>query len=105
MTLRRLRTRRAVGPPQIPAGLWSFLIDAPYVPSDENDGRLQIFLREPAELWLEHRATVIGWYATNKPGRRPSLYWEHEVLPPRRRGESDAAFLRRHGLLLPGEDD
>jgi hypothetical protein len=93
-----------VGPPQIPAGIWSFLVDGPYQRSDAPDGRLQTFLRAPAEIWLEHRATVIAWFAATHPGTRPPLYWEHENLPPRRRSESDAAFLRRCGLLLPGEN-
>ncbi len=105
MASRRLKRRYSTaGPPQIPAGIWTWLTDQPYTRSDEPDGRLQTFLREPGELWLEHRAAVIAWFVVNKPGRRPPLYWEHEALPPRRRGESDAAFLRRCGLLLPGEN-
>jgi hypothetical protein len=45
-----------------------------------------------------HRVTPGG------PGTRPWAWWRYSAPERRRRGESEAAYLRRRGLLLPGED-
>ena len=104
-----------------------------------------------AALWSEHRAAILEEWIQEKPGTRPSLFWEFDVprqpkkndgwyfdgtLPvPRKRikgvvsggsnpiihfykgipayepfdqddyFESEASYLTRHGLLLPGEAD
>jgi hypothetical protein len=39
------------------------------------------------------------------PGTRPAGWWRHFAPSPRRRGESEIAYLRRHGLVLPGEEE
>jgi hypothetical protein len=44
--------------------------------------------------WLQYRGA---------PGTRPWAWWHLESHPPRERGESEAAYLTRHDLWLPGE--
>jgi hypothetical protein len=44
--------------------------------------------------WLQYRGA---------PGTRPWAWWHLESHLPRERGESEAAYLTRHDLWLPGE--
>jgi hypothetical protein len=72
--------------------------------------------------WDAHADEIVATWARDHPGSRPSLWWrwtapeqrrvlaEPEVLAPFRGDEeevayieSEAAFLRRHDLLLDGE--
>lgn len=89
-------------PASIPAGLWAWLTDQPIDP-DHNEGILQVYRCEPAELWRAHRSRVLAWWIGKHPGTRPELWWRFDAPGERRRSESEAAFLRRHRLLAPGE--
>src|SRR5947209_5658378 len=42
------------------------------------------------------------WYR-GAPGTRPWAWWHVEGHPPRKSGESEADYLTRHNLWLPGE--
>lgn len=85
------------------------------------------------EAWAAWKAQAVVEHAARYPGHRPHLWWRHDAPEPRRqvggrpgqpgvllmgygivvsypadpddppRFESQAAYLRRHGLLLPGE--
>lgn len=49
-TNRRVRSRAKQHPTTIPWGVYTFLLGLTYQPSNEPDGRLEVFRREPAEL-------------------------------------------------------
>lgn len=102
-TNRRVRGRQRVTQGEIPWGLWSFLTDQDYEPSGDNDGRLITFTHDHGELWNGHRNVVLAWWTRQHPGSRPSLWWRFDAPQPRRRNESELAYLRRHRLLAPGE--
>src|SRR5215208_7633421 len=55
------------------------------------------------ELWAEYGPAIVKQWAAEKPGTRPSLWWKYDAPEPRRPRESQAAYLKRHRLLLPGE--
>jgi hypothetical protein len=83
--------------------LWRWLIDAPHDPKADNRGVLTTYIEDHATLWSAHRDAVLAWWIARYPGTRPSLWWRFEAPAPRRRAESELAYLRRHRLLLPGE--
>jgi hypothetical protein len=66
------------------------------------------------ELWKEYGAEVIRWWVKDQPGTRPRCWWRYSAPEPRRAmptGPNDpptfelqAAYLKRLGLLLPGEE-
>jgi hypothetical protein len=85
------------------------------------------------QLWREHGSAVLAAWIRARPGTRPAAWWRCDAPEPRRRlagvgepklngrhlgvpaewfsvdpenpplFESEPAFLRRHGLLQPGE--
>lgn len=87
----------------------------------------------PREAWAQWREQAVAEHVAHHPGCRPALWWRHEAPELRRqvggrpnrpgvlrlpygllapyppdpsdppRFESQAAYLRRIGLLLPGE--
>ncbi|MFC1481831.1 hypothetical protein ACFL6E_06280 [Candidatus Neomarinimicrobiota bacterium] len=57
------------------------------------------------ELWTSHGPEVIERFAIKHPGTRPSLFWAIDAPGQRKNLESQAAYLKRHGLLLPGEEE
>jgi hypothetical protein len=80
----------------------------------------------PKELWEIHGSELLEAFIETRPGKRPSYWWQHHApakrieyaLPPEEAGrkrkgiyferrkllESQAAFLRRLGLFLLGEE-
>ncbi len=78
-----------------------WLIDGP------NPDRYLEFTPEVDAFWATHRDWAVREYAEQHPGYRPTPWWEHDAPEPRRRSgdrvESQPAYLRRLGLLLPGE--
>lgn len=81
-----------------------------------------------AALWLANEPALLAEFTGASPGLRPSIWWRTRAPEPRRRlgglgspigrdldcgvpahwrgvatFESQATYLRRHGLLLPGE--
>ena len=64
--------------------------------------------RELVELWItgwepEHKFADWEWGKPGKRGTRPAGWWKHCAPVPRRRGDSEATYLDRHELWLPGE--
>ena len=60
------------------------------------------------QVWREHADEVIAHHIRRNPGTRPPLWWKYDAPEPRQRlgessVESEAAYLRRHKLFLPGE--
>jgi hypothetical protein len=53
-----------------------------------------------AELWREHCDRVIAEWIVENPGTRPSLWWKYDAPEPRQDAESEAVYLKRHGLFL-----
>jgi hypothetical protein len=62
--------------------------------------------RELARLWQRYGDIVTEAWVEENPGSRPWAWWACEVpeeeRPARGRG---LTYLRRHGLLLPGEPE
>jgi hypothetical protein len=61
-------------------------------------------------LWINGWAPSVRFLVPDAkkagvPGTRPAGWWRHCAPSPRRRGESEIAYLRRHGLVLPGEEE
>ena len=61
-----------------------------------------------AARWSEHRDEILVPWVTMRPGTRPFAWWRYDSPGARQRVgdgllESEAAFLRRHGLLVPAE--
>jgi hypothetical protein len=100
-----------------------------HVLTDQPDESLDAYLLEGPPygeatelhgLWDAHKASLLPRWVQRYPGTRPSCWWRWDApreplgtrpgwhddgtLPePRRRQESQASYLKRHGLLLPGE--
>lgn len=99
------RPRRAPSD-KVPNGIWLWLTDQPYDPlRDAGTGILETYRRPHQELWNAYRRVVLAWWVQHHPGTRPPLWWRFDAPGQRRRGESELAFLRRRGLLEPGELD
>src|SRR5690242_15024366 len=65
------------------------------------EGVVRLTLRQ---AWEEHREDVLAEWTKKHPGTRPSAWWQWDApedAPSNR--ETQAAYLRRHGLLLPNE--
>jgi hypothetical protein len=93
-------------------------------------------IEQRAEIWRQLGADVVAKHAVDRPGTRPTKWWEYSAPEPRRRVggvgtarplawlpldrglpvhwtekdphdppsfEAEAAYLKRLGLLLPGE--
>jgi hypothetical protein len=56
-----------------------------------------------AEFWAEHRDRIVEHHVRRHPGTRPVRWWPYDAPDPRRQGESERAYLRRHKILRPGE--
>jgi hypothetical protein len=68
--------------------------------------------------WAAHRDALLAFWISGEPsyelpnrkpwlcgalGSRPWGWWHLEDHPPRADGETEAAYLTRHDLWLPGE--
>jgi hypothetical protein len=58
---------------------------------------------DAAELWVACGADVLAQWAMDYPGTRPRLWWKYDAPDVRQDHESEASFLLRHALFLPGE--
>jgi hypothetical protein len=54
-------------------------------------------------LWCEHGDTIVARHVDRYPGSRPVNWWRFDAPEPRCSDESQSAYLKRRGLLLPGE--
>ena len=59
-----------------------------------------------SDLWRLFGDQVLADWAVESPGTRPTAWWRFSA-PDRRPadGETEAAYLRRHRLFLPGEEE
>jgi hypothetical protein len=64
------------------------------------------------DLWRQHADSVLREWVLDRPGTRPSGWWRFSADRPRERPrvqhqpslvESEASYLLRNNLLLPGE--
>lgn len=55
------------------------------------------------EMWNEKRDALMASWVQERPGTRPWAWWTFDAPEDRPEGESEAGYLRRHGLLTPGE--
>ncbi len=85
--------KKADGTPSKKPLLW-------YPEFGENGGCLAANLREP---WEAVKAELLPAWIREHPGTRPFAWWELDAPDPRDPGETEAEFLRRHGLLTPHE--
>jgi hypothetical protein len=56
-----------------------------------------------AALWAEHGDAIVAEHVAKYPGTRPHRWWQYSAPEPRQDGDSEAAYLERHSLFLPGE--
>lgn len=108
------RTRRTAG---LRPEYWALLNDAP-LPEGPASRWLAFFFEYDMRgvaypkgvartLWATHREQVLAGWVARHPGTRPSCWWRFDAphvfdvdpLPQ----ESQAAFLKRCGLLAPEE--
>ena len=60
--------------------------------------------RERCPEWTAHENELVAAWATDRPGTRPGIWWRLTAPEPRPEGESEVAYLRRHKLLMRGEE-
>jgi hypothetical protein len=92
------------------AGVWEILLDLPLPPEANR------FLKHAGSdtwraWWRTAGPEVLAEWTRRRPGTRPSTWWRFIAPEPRRtiaNGrdliESEASYLRRLDLLLPGEE-
>jgi hypothetical protein len=101
---------------------WALLTDQP-PPDPPEAGGWEVFVLEGPgrgadawgptleDLWAAHGAEITVDWAAERPGTRPSCWWRW-TAPRAALGtrwgryefESQASYLRRHSLFLPGEE-
>lgn len=54
--------------------------------------------------WEDVRDELLPQWIREHPGTRPFAWWRDEAPEPRREGETELGYLRRHGLLTPAEN-
>jgi hypothetical protein len=95
------KRRAAITPTQ-----WEFLCDIETIPDNFErfvlDSDCSPFFKVK-DLWDAHRDAVLAEHVADNPGSRPSLWWKYDAPEDRDGSETEATFLKRHGLLLPGE--
>jgi hypothetical protein len=110
------RRRQAAPKDELPAWIRDYLVAGEWPEEDtEEHGKLfEALFREHvagpvlADAWARHGEALIALAAREAAGTRPHYFWHHVALREgyaAQRGEKPAALLRRHGLLLPGEED
>lgn len=54
-------------------------------------------------LWEQQREEILADWMREKSGTRPTCWWRFDAPGKREPSETEAAFLRRHGLLTAAE--
>jgi hypothetical protein len=57
------------------------------------------------KLWHKYADAIMARHIARYPGTRPANWWRFNAREPRRIGESQYEYLKRHGLLQPGEHE
>jgi hypothetical protein len=85
---------------------WEFLCDVETTPDNFErwvlDADCSPFFKVK-DLWEANRAEILAEYIADNPGSRPSLWWTYDALEEPDGSETEAMYLKRHGLLMPGE--
>ena len=95
--------------PDLPGPILKALMDIPLSEDDWLHGGWWVWEARYAERpeycqpWVEHREAILSAWIADRPGTRPSIWWRLDAPEERPPGESEAAFLKRHRLLLRGE--
>jgi hypothetical protein len=55
------------------------------------------------DFWRAHRTGIIADHVAEFPGTRPLRFWDYDAPDALGESESEAAYLERHDLFLPGE--
>jgi hypothetical protein len=55
------------------------------------------------DMWQAVGQDIVADWVKDEPGTRPRCWWRFDSPEPLGPGETQAAYLRRHNLLLPGE--
>jgi hypothetical protein len=85
---------------------WEFLCDVETIPDNferwvlDEDCSPFFTVRD---LWEEQRDEVLSAYIADNPGSRPSLWWKYDAPEEPDGSETEAMYLKRHCLFLPGE--
>ena len=126
------RPRRERGAPEIDEVSWRYLLDAttdkdraeegwlldtlefnllPTERTIESNGPIPVVDpptgKSTEELWAEYGEDVVKWWVKDRPGTRPSCWWRYSAPDPHCEPptiETQVAYLKQHGLLLPGEE-
>lgn len=115
--LRKSKRRQTVSDAWI---IWACDGEIPPEPDPSRDGWLEFeyFLTddERSRCWRQDGERAIGeWLRTHDAGTRPSNWWKYalpyagerrygaELASPFLEEETEAEYLKRHGLLLKGE--
>ena len=54
--------------------------------------------------WTQHRDAILRAWIADRPGSRPSIWWRLSAPQERPEGESQASYLKRHGLIRRAEE-
>ena len=76
MPTKRVPIERA--PVQLTPTQWRWLMDEPEPPEPEGEPA-ELFFMDLRELWLEHRAMVLPLWSRERPGTRPSHWWQWDA--------------------------
>ena len=94
----------------LPPGVLELLLDRP-LPPEANPFLPHTARRDWAQWWAELGEEALQRWTRRAPGTRPRFWWRFISTEPRRmlsngarQMESQAAYLRRMELLLPGEE-
>jgi hypothetical protein len=99
---RRLAKRRA----DLTDGQICWLRDIEPETPDECDGWAFHYFETDEDLeklWAANRDWVIAQHVAEQPGTRPRLWWTYDAPEPGNRDETEAEYLDRLNLWLPGE--
>lgn len=55
------------------------------------------------DVWRQHSESILKDWIDRYPGTRPFIWWKLSAPGKRPEGETEAAYLQRHGLLTPAE--
>lgn len=94
----------------LPVGVLELLLNLP-LPAGANPFLPHTARKDWDQWWAELGEEVLQLWTRRSPGSRPPMWWRYISPEPRRvlangtrRIESEAAFLKRLNLLLPGEE-
>lgn len=80
------------------------MLDRPETSMEEKLYRIfKLDGRTRKTLWRTRGTEIVRRWTSAHPGTRPGGWWRNVAPTERLRGESQAGYLDRHNLWLPGE--